>query len=426
MKEFIEKFQPVYMKHDSAKVGGNMKLRGLIRAAIPMTLLLALLLSCVTPRSIVEAQSGRQPPKKKVEKKIEEQKGDDKTKQVEEQNQDPIPPIPKNQKDEPAIKISTQVVGVEISVIDKKSGRLIPGLTKKNFTIYEDNVKQEITNFASGEGPATVVLLIDNGFHNRRWVNYFTPSFAQEVFMSAAGFVQNFVKPKDYVSLVTFSMRPKVIQDFTNNASQLYSALVSASRDTLNFSESNIYDGLSFTLLGGKAYQLYNEQAGETEYTGLQEVEGRTAIILITTGIDTFSRITYDKALRITSNSGVPIFSIGIGNLFYKKYEHRMQPEDRLTFLQAFNQLSSFSERTGGAYFPMTFESEIPQIMRSIEVLLRNQYDAGYVPTNTRREGKERKIRLEVDIDGDGQPDNKQLELRFRNRYYEPDDRPKK
>src|SRR5688572_30319077 len=143
-----------------------MKSLGMMRVAAVFTLLLALLASFSTPRSIVEAQSGRQPPKKKVEKKTEEQKGDDKNKQAEENNQDPIPPIPKNQKDEPPIKISTQVVGVEISVIDKKSGRLIPGLTKKNFTIYEDNVKQEITNFSSGEGPATVVLLIDNGFQN--------------------------------------------------------------------------------------------------------------------------------------------------------------------------------------------------------------------------------------------------------------------
>ena len=122
----------------------------------------------------------------------------------------------------------------------------------------------------------------------------------------------------------------------------------------------------------------------------------------------------------------MPIFTIGVGNLFFKKYEQNLPPETRLTYLQAFNQLGAFAERTGGSYFPMTFESEIPQIMRSIEVLLRNQYDAGYVPTNTRREGKERKIRLEVDIDGDGQPDNKNLELRYRNRYFEPGEKPKK
>ena len=74
----------------------------------------------------------------------------------------------------------------------------------------------------------------------------------------------------------------------------------------------------------------------------------------------------------------------------------------------------------------MTFESEIPQIMRSIQFMLRSQYSLGYDPSNTRREGKERKIKLEVDLDGDGQPDTKQLDLRYRTRYVEPNDNPKK
>ena len=86
-----------------------MKSLGKMRAAIISLLLLALLASFSPPRSIVEAQSGREPPKKKVEKKTEEQKGGDKTKQADENNQDPIPPIPKNQKDEPPIKISTRL-----------------------------------------------------------------------------------------------------------------------------------------------------------------------------------------------------------------------------------------------------------------------------------------------------------------------------
>ena len=92
---------------------------------------------------------------------------------------------------------------------------------------------------------------------------------------------------------------------------------------------------MSFALLGGKAIQLYDEGAGPSEYTGLQEIEGHTAVILITVGIDTFSRITYDKALKIASGAGVPIFTVGVGNLYFKKYEQYMRPEDRLTWLQA-------------------------------------------------------------------------------------------
>ena len=158
----------------------------------------------------------------------------------------------------------------------------------------------------------------------------------------------------------------------------------------------------------------------------MQEVEGRTAVILITPGFDTFSRITYDKALKIVGSAGVPIYTVGVGNIFFKKYEHLMRPEESSTWQMAFLQLKTFAERTGGAYFPVTFESELPTVMRSIEVLLRNQYSLGYVPTNTRREGKERKIAMTVDVDGDGQPDSKQFELRYRQRYVEPDDNPKK
>jgi VWFA-related protein len=404
-----------------------MKYETLGRAAIVLTLLAALLGGAFLPDSNVAAQSGRQPPKKKVEKKTDEQKSGDKKAIPEDQDpQEPVPPIPRSIKDQPAIKISTQVVNVDVTVIDKKSGRLIANLTQKNFTIYEDNVKQEVTNFRSGEGPMTVVLLIENNYSNRYWQGYFNPTFAQEIFQSAATFVQGFVKPQDFVAVVTYSLKPKVIQDFTNDSNRLYGAILAAYRDTLNFSESNIYDALSFVLLGGKAIQLYDEETGPSEYVGLQEVEGHTAVILITLGKDTFSRITFDKALKIASQAGVPIFTVGVGNLFYKKYEHRMPPELRLDFLQAQNQLNAFAKRTGGSYFPMTFEGEIPGIMRSIELLLRNQYSVGYVPTNTRREGKERKIKIEVDINDDGQADNKQLDLRHRERYIEPDDNPKK
>jgi VWFA-related protein len=386
-----------------------------------------LALSSAVPGSLVAAQSGRQPPKKKVEKKTEEKKGtENQTKPAQEEPEDPAVPILRSGKDEPPLRIATQVVNVDTTVIDKKTGRLIPNLTQKNFTIYEDEVKQDVTNFRAGEGPMTVVLLLDNGFQNRRWQGWFNPTFTQEIFQSAAIFTQRFVRKEDYVSIVTFSLKPKVIQDFTNDTGKLYNAILAAYRDTLNFSESNIYDALAFTLLGGKAIQLYDENSGPSEYTGLQEVEGHTAIILITIGIDTFSRITYDKALKIASGAGVPIFTIGVGNLFFKKNEHRMEATDRLTFLQAQNSLNAFAQRTGGAFFPMTFESELPTIMNSIQALLRSQYNVGYDPSNTRREGKERKIRVEVDVDGDGQPDNKRLEIRHRQRYIEPDDTPKK
>jgi len=391
-----------------------MKSLALIRAAMTAALVFVLLTASILPHANVLAQSGRQPAKKDVEKKTDKQKAD--------QSQEPAPPVPKDIKQEPPIKLSTQVVNIDVTVVDKKSGRLYTNLTKKQFTIYEDGVRQETTNFSSGEGPMTAVLLLENNYGNRNRVSYFDPSFAREIFQSAATFVQGFVKPEDHIAVVTYSMKPKVIQDFTGDSGRLYQAVLSAARDTLNFSEANMYDALSFALLGGKAIQLYAEEGGESEYVGLQEVEGHSAVILITLGIDTFSKLTYDKAMKIVARAGVPVFIVGVGNLFFKKYEHLMAPEQRLTYLQAYNGLNTFAKLSGGAYFPMTFEGEIPSIMQSIQAMLRSQYSLGYSPTNTRREGKERKIRIEVDIDGDGQPDNKMLDLHYREKYIEPND----
>ena len=140
-----------------------MKSLALIRAAVVAALLAVLLTASAVPRSSVVAQSGRQPEKKKVEKKTDEQK-----KGAEQPPQEPLPPLTKEQKQEPPIKLSTQVVNVDVTVIDKKSGRLYTNLTTKNFTIYEDGVKQETSNFATGDGPMTAVLLLENNYRNRR------------------------------------------------------------------------------------------------------------------------------------------------------------------------------------------------------------------------------------------------------------------
>jgi Ca-activated chloride channel homolog len=400
-----------------------MKSFAFLRALAMLALLAALLTVSALPTTRVAAQSGRQPEKKKVEKKIDEQKGNP---SGQPDPQEPVPPMPKSTKDDQVIKLSTQVVNVDVTVIDKKSGRIYNKLAQKNFTIYEDGVKQEITNFRNGEGPMTAVLLLENNRGRHQWQGYFNPTFAQEIFQAAATFVDGFVKKEDQIALVTFAMKPKVVTDFTDDRNRLHQAVVDGYRDLLNFHETNLWDALSFTLLGGKAIQLFNEENGPAEYSGLSEIEGHTAVILITLGMDTFSKITYDKALKIVSRAGVPIYSVHTGHLYDKKYGDSLGSEWRLNFLQAENALKTFANFSGGAYFPMTFESELPTIMQSISAMLRTQYNVGYSPTNTRRDGKERKIKVEVDIDGDGVPDNKNLDLKFRERYLEPDDKPAK
>ncbi|MFQ3580811.1 MAG: VWA domain-containing protein [Chloracidobacterium sp.] len=302
------------------------------------------------------------------------------------------------------IVLSTDVVNLEVVVYDKKTGRIFTDLKPANFTILEDGVKQDITNFQVGDSAITLVMILE-------YSRVIGP-LVFEVLEPAAQFIERFVRANDYISIVPFDIRPKVLTDFTNDPAVLRSSIALLYRNFPAFTESNLFDTLKFVIKGGKL-------DGE-DYTGLEEVQGRTAILLIALGIDTFSRINYDQARKIVENAGVPVYCIGIGNLFYKLNDPRLSPETNLTFLQAFNTLRTFADSSGGRYFPVTFVGELPTTLRSIDALLRNQYSIGYEPTNPRREGKRRKIEVLVDIDGDGKPDNKRLELQYRRSYVEP------
>lgn len=303
-----------------------------------------------------------------------------------------------------AIKIDAALTNVEVTVTDKKSGGIYQGLKAGNFAVYEDGVLQQITNFAALEAPITLVMVLE---YSRQ-----ISIIRNEIINPAGQFVTSFVQPKDQIAIVAYDARPAVLNDFTDNPGQLASSVNLLARNIPALNDSNLYDALKFVLEGGKLENV--------EYGGVQEIPGRVAILLVSSGFDTFSKITYDKALKLVQNAGIPIYSIGIGNLFFKLYEARMSDEQRLGFYQAANQLRSFSELTGGRYFPVTFQGEIPSTLKAISFLLRSQYSIGYSPTNTRKEGKKRKVEVHVDIDGDGKRDDQKLVIQYRKVYTEP------
>jgi len=302
------------------------------------------------------------------------------------------------------IRLKADLVSVPVVVFDKKTGRVYTGLKKENFTVLEDGVKQEIVTFNGEESPITLVMLLEYS----RQIEW----FREEVINPAGLFVTRFVKPGDYIAIVAFDIRPAVLTDFTDSPARLREAIYLLIRNYPAFSESNLFDALNFVLRGG--------ELDGVEYTGLQEIEGRTAILLVAIGIDTFSKINYDEARKIVENAGVPIYAIGIGELAYLLLEHRLPPESRLTFLQAQNTLKTFAEVTGGRFYSVRFQGALPSVLESISVMLRTQYTLGYTPTNPRREGKRRRIQVLVDVDGDGKPDNDRLEVQHRRSYIEP------
>ena len=331
------------------------------------------------------------------------------------------------------ITVTTQIVNVDVVVYHKKSGQIVTGLKKENFAIFADGAPETITNFATPEAPITVAMVVEYS----KWSEVFGSAGqggwdpgTYEVIRPVAMFLSQFVKPPDdYVSVVAFDMRPTPLTDFTNDPGRIGQVINLLLRNSPAFRESNLFDALKFTLVGGRgdSVVLDNSKKDTTDYAGLVSVQGRRrAVILVASGIDTFSKINYGDARRITQNAGIPIYIIGTGNMFFKKYGDRLGAVDditggpgRMTFLQAQNTLTTFAKETGGAYYPYTFSGEIPNILKSINALLRSQYSLAFNPGDV-HDGKQHKIKVSVDVNGDGAYDDKEFVIQARQLYTAP------
>jgi Ca-activated chloride channel family protein len=282
-------------------------------------------------------------------------------------------------KGQTAISVAVDLVSLQVLVTDTKSN-ILTGLKPENFTIYEDNVKQEITHFSPVETNITVVMLVEYSnnisyFINQVWTAMYT--FA------------NSLRKGDWVAVVGYDLNTTILCDFTQDRQKLYEALRRFTYPT--FDESNLSDALIDTL------------------DRTQEIEGKVAILLISTGLDTLSRHTYDQALAKCKEANASVYAIGLGQRFRILAEARgyISNETNIDLLMGDNRLRSFADFTGGAaYFPR-FETELPGIFGNISDLLRNQYSLAYASTNTNKDGKFRKIRVDVNTnltDSKGKP----------------------
>ena len=282
----------------------------------------------------------------------------------------PAEPIEKiNPKDIYSISASTNLVNLDVMVVDN-NGNPIPSLAGKNFKVYDDGVPQAVSNFGTGEAPMTICLLIE--FANRNWTHLYL------ALQDAYQFLQ-FMQPKDWVAVVDFDMKPEIRQDFTQDRYEVKGAL-----DSLRipgFSEINLYDALAFTL------------------NRMKDIQGRKAIVPIVTGIDTFSKLTYDKILKIVKNGDIPIYPVSILEFLTV----RNPRGDNIGSLQARNGLEYIAKYSGGkAYFPR-FEGELPEIYRQVAGQLRTEYSLGFVPTNPAKDGRYHKLTVDL-VDDQGNP----------------------
>jgi VWFA-related protein len=293
----------------------------------------------------------------------------------------PPPPAPRKIPGMPdySIQVNVPLVTLDVMALTKE-GQFIPGLKKDNFKIYEDGVQQNISNFSQSEAPITAVLLVEFAA-----TNY---SFMYDA-LNASYYFANSLKPNDWVAVVSYDMKSYILVDFTQDKRAIFGALNQLRIP--GFSETNLFDALYDTL------------------DRLDRIPGRKAIVLVSTGRDTFSKLTLDQMLqKVKATKDVTIFPVSIGFMWREWVEshYGMNPDvsaAMMDYLQADNQMRTFAKLTGGkAYFPR-FEGELPDIYRDIGASLRNQYTIAYHPTDSKLDGTYRKLKVEL-VAPDGKP----------------------
>jgi VWFA-related protein len=278
-----------------------------------------------------------------------------------------------------SIKVNVPLVNVDVMVSLKSNGQFVSGLKKENFRLFEDGSPQQITNFTVSKAPITAVLLVE--FGDTRY------SFMLDALRASYAFANTLTK-NDWIAVTYYNMLPHMLVDFTQDKQAVYGAINQLR--VAEFSETNLFDALYDTL------------------DRLDRVEGKKYIILITTGFDSFSKITLDKITKkIKDTKDVTIFPISVGQIARIRGHAGNRGmgihASEIDYLQADNEMRTFAAMTGGrAYFPR-FPAEYGEDFKDIGSDIRNQYSLAYHPTNSKLDGTYRKLKVQI-VAPDGGP----------------------
>jgi VWFA-related protein len=279
-----------------------------------------------------------------------------------------------------SLRLDVPEVTVDVGVLLEKTHQFIPGLKPENFRVYEDGVEQKVIGFKRVEAPITALMLCEFASNGAWWIK------GNDMINAAYAFTQQ-LRPQDYVALVTFDMHTQIITDFTQDKQQLLQGI--RMLQIPGFSETNVFDALSESL------------------DRLDRIDGQKYIILIATGRDTFSKLTFDKILaRVKASRNITIFTVSTGGMLRAMTEGRggmMGSIRDMDNLQADNEMRTFSSLTGGMSFFPRFEAEMPEDFSAINDNIRAKYQLVYRPSNAKQDGTYRKLRV-VLVDGEGQP----------------------
>jgi VWFA-related protein len=301
---------------------------------------------------------------------------------------------PSNEGGVATLKITTEVVNV-YSIVREKKGGLIADLKADDFQLLEDGVQQTIRYFSrETDTPLTMGMLVDTSPSQVRVLGV----EQQE----ADRFLRQVLRPKkDLACVIQFDMEVELIQDFTDNLSYLTRAIddtvvhspaggpLPAPVPTSSMGGTHLYDAVYLA-----ATQMMKGQVG------------RKVIILLSDGVDQGSTIERDRAIEAAQKADLIIYSVDVSDpSFYWR---------RGGGFGGSSSLKKFSEETGGRVIHVDRPEKTAAAFQELADELRTQYLLGYSPTNTRRDGAFRKIRVNVRSGN--------YKIQARNGYYAPSD----
>jgi VWFA-related protein len=292
----------------------------------------------------------------------------------------------------PSIIVTVDVVSILASVRDKK-GALVPSLTKEDFTVYEDGKVQPIKYFTrETDLPLTIGLLIDVSGSQRNLIDIERQAASQ--------FFSQVLRSKDQAFLMSFGEEAELLQDFTNSAKLLTSAM----RDLrVSSGVGGLGPGPVPTIGGPRGTVLY-DAIFLGAHDQMQKEVGRKVIVVITDGVDEGSRLKIDAAVEAAQKADAVIYSIeyydasGYGGLGWGMGSGGSGALHRL------------SDDTGGHVFRVDRKNTLDVVFKQLQEEMRSQYAIGYTPTNDKKDGTYRKLDIKLA--------NKDLKAQSRKGYF--------
>ncbi|HVG26435.1 MAG TPA: VWA domain-containing protein [Acidobacteriaceae bacterium] len=274
-----------------------------------------------------------------------------------------------------AIRVDVNLVLVPMTVTDPLN-RLVTGLERENFAVYDNNVPQTIKSFATEDAPLSIGIVFD------------LSGSMQSKFIRARKALAEFLRtsnPLDEFFVVGFNDRPAILVDYTSDVEDVEARMVMLKPENRTALVDAIY--LSVNKLKNAKFQ-------------------RKALLVISDGGDNRSRYTSGELTRAVRESEVQIYSIGIFDAYAPTEEEINGPV----------LLKELSEATGGRMFKVLDMQDLTDIAERISEELRNEYVIGYTPTDRGRNGQWRKLRVRL-MEPPGLPP---LTVHNREGYYAP------